>query len=210
VGVPKFPQLGILWLLGPITLHVDLRLKWGLKKSYSLRQELSNGMLHITCTWGNWGNSWLLMVRNQIGNLIFGPSVGHNLCLKCPNGSCKPILNIYVPRVFQWYKEFLNPLSFDPFNCFLKIWKSTRTLTPKVEAPLGVWRFIPSHFPTLPRACGVTPKLPFWPATLQALTLVVSPRLGLRQMASKEKEGWWQMKSTCKWWGHEDYVTRRR
>ncbi len=28
------------------------------------------------------------------------------------------------PRAFQWYKERLNPLSFDPYNCFLKIWES--------------------------------------------------------------------------------------
>jgi len=30
-------------------------------------------------------------------------------------------------------------------------------------------------------ACDMTPKLPFWLATLQALTLVASPRLGLQQ-----------------------------
>ncbi len=25
----------------------------------------------------------------------------HNLCFRCPNGSCEPILDIYVPRAFQ-------------------------------------------------------------------------------------------------------------
>jgi hypothetical protein len=49
-----------------------------------------------------------------------------------------------------------------------------------MEAPLGVWGFIPSHFPTLPRVWNVTPELPSWPATLQTLALVASPRLGLR------------------------------
>jgi hypothetical protein len=72
-------------------------------------------------------------------------------------------------------------MGFDPCNFSLKIWKSIGTLTPKVEAPLGVWGFIPSHFPTLPEACDMTPGLPSWPATLQALALVVSPRLGLWQ-----------------------------
>jgi hypothetical protein len=37
-------------LWGPITLFVDLQLKWGLKQSYSPYQELSNNMLHATCT----------------------------------------------------------------------------------------------------------------------------------------------------------------
>jgi hypothetical protein len=43
---------------------------------------------------------------NQIANLIFNPSFGHNLCFKCPNGSCEPILNIYVPKDFQSYNFF--------------------------------------------------------------------------------------------------------
>ncbi len=39
--------------------------------------------------------------RVKFGNLTHVPSFGHNLCLKCPNGSCKPILDIQVPRDFQ-------------------------------------------------------------------------------------------------------------
>jgi hypothetical protein len=42
-----------------------------------------------------------------------------------------------------------------------------------VGLPLGVWGFIPSHFLSLPSFFS-------WPATLQALALVASPRLGLR------------------------------
>jgi hypothetical protein len=138
-------------------------------------------MLHASCRQGNRVDSRLLVVRNQIVNLTPDLSFGHTLCFRCPNGSWKPSLDIYVPRVFQWYKEILNPLSFDPCNCPLKIWKSTGTQIPKVEAPLGVWRFIPSHFLTLLGTCSVTPELPSCPATLQALALVASPRLGLRQ-----------------------------
>ncbi len=67
------------------------------------------------------------MVESQIGNLTPGPSFGHNLCLKCPNGSCEPILDIYVPRAFHWFKELINLLNFDPYNCSLKILESTWT-----------------------------------------------------------------------------------
>jgi hypothetical protein len=88
------------------------------------------------------------------------------------NGTCKPILNIYVPRAFQWYKEIFKPMSFDPFNCLLK------TSTPKVRTHLEMCGFMPSHFPTLSRAWNVIPRLHSWPATLQALALVTSPRLG--------------------------------
>jgi hypothetical protein len=90
---------------------------------------------HATCTQGSRGNS--------------EPSFGHNLCFKCPNGSCEPILEIYIPRFFQWYKELFNPMGFDPCNPFLKILESIGTLTPKVGAHLRVWGFIHSHSPTL-------------------------------------------------------------
>ncbi len=43
-------------------------------------------------------------------------------------------------------------MSFDPYNCLLKIKKSIGTLNLKVGAHLGVWGFIPSHSVTFPRA----------------------------------------------------------
>jgi hypothetical protein len=105
----------------PITLHANFWLKWGLKKSCSPCWELSKNMSHTTSTRENRGDSWLLVVGSQIGKLTPNPSFGHNLCFKCLNGSCKPILDIYVSINFQWYKKILNPLSFDPYNHFLKI-----------------------------------------------------------------------------------------
>jgi hypothetical protein len=72
-------------------------------------------------------------------------------------------------------------MGFGPCNCSLKICESTGTPIPKVRAPLGVWGFIPSHVPTLPRTWDVTIGLVSWPAPLQALALVTSPRLGLQQ-----------------------------
>jgi hypothetical protein len=181
VRVSKFPKLGFLQFWGLITLRADLRLKWGIKKSCSPCQEISNSMLYATCTQGNWGESQLLVVENQIVKLTTDLSFGHNLCFKCPNESCEPFLIIYISRDFQWYKEILNPMAFDPYNCSLKVWESIRTLTPKVRTHLGVWGFIPSHSPTFPGAWNVTPRLPSWHAPLQALALVVSPRLGLWQ-----------------------------
>jgi len=40
-------------------------------------------------------------------------------------------------------------MGFDPCNRSLKIQKSIGTPIPKVGAHLEMWRFIPSHFPTL-------------------------------------------------------------
>jgi len=141
LGLPRF------W--SPITLCADLWLRWDLKQIYSPLWELSNGMWQTTCMKENQGNSRRLMVRSQIDNLTRSPSFGHNLCFKYSNGSCKLILNIYVLRAFQRYNEPFNPMGFDLWNRFLKIWDSIKTPTPKVGIHLGVWRFIPSHPPTL-------------------------------------------------------------
>jgi hypothetical protein len=88
------------WDSQPIILCADLWLRWGLKQSCSFHWKLSKSMSHATCTQGNRGDFWLLMVECQIVNLISNLFFCHNLCLKCPNGSCKPILNIYVLRTF--------------------------------------------------------------------------------------------------------------
>ncbi len=94
VGVPKLPKSRLSRLWCPITLCADLQSWWGLKQSCSFCQELSNSMSHATCMQGNRVDSQLLMVGSQIANLTLNLSFGHNLCFKCPNGWCKPILNI--------------------------------------------------------------------------------------------------------------------
>jgi hypothetical protein len=157
---------GTLVTLGPHNFFSDLWLRWRLKQNCSPHRKNFNSMSHVTCMKGNRVDSWLLVVESQIGNLIPSPFFGRNLCFKCPNGSCEPILDIYFLRAFQWYNELFKPLSFDPCNCPLKIWESTGTPSPKVGVALGVWGFIPSHFPTLSGACGVTPRLPSWPTIL--------------------------------------------
>jgi hypothetical protein len=111
------------------------------------------------------------MVGSQTVNLTPNPSFSHNLCFKCPNRSSKPILDIYVLRAFRWYKELFKTLSFGPYNHLLKIWECTETPSPKVGIALGMWRFIPSQFPTFPGACSVTPGLPFGPQPYKPLCL---------------------------------------
>jgi len=180
VGVSKLSSLGLPQIWGAITLRANLQWRWGRKQSCSTCQEISNDMSHTTFTKGNWVDSQLLVVGNQIANLTPGLSFGHNLCFRCPNGWCEPILYIYVPRAFQLYKERFKPLRFDPCNHPLKIRESTGTPTPKVE-PLGgvkVHSFTPFHtFESM--LCDSW--LPSWLTTLQTLALVASLRLGLWQ-----------------------------
>jgi hypothetical protein len=73
-------------------------------------------MWHATYTQVNQGDSWFLVVGSQIGTLTPNPSFSHNLCFKYPNGSCELILDIYVPRNFQWYKELFNSNDFWPLQ----------------------------------------------------------------------------------------------
>jgi hypothetical protein len=94
MGVVRFPKLGLPRLWGHITLRADLQLRWSRKQSCSPHQGLSIGMLHATCTQENRFDSQLLVVRSQIGNLTPDLSFRHNLCFKCLNGSCEPILDI--------------------------------------------------------------------------------------------------------------------
>ncbi len=180
MGVPKSPKLGFLRFWSPITLRANLGLRCDRKQSCSPCWEIFNDMLHVVWRKVNRVDSWLFLVESQTGNLTPSPPFGHNLCFRCPNEQCKPILNIYVPRSFQWYKGRHKPLSFDPWNYSLKFCESTGTPSPKVGVALGVWGFTLSHFSTLPRVCDVTLRLSLGPHPCNPLALVVSPKLGLR------------------------------
>jgi hypothetical protein len=93
-------------------------------------------MWHAIYTQVNQGNSRLLVARNQIALWLLTLLLA--ITYVYSNGSCKPILNICVPRDFQWYKELFNPMSFDLCNRLLKIQKSIKTTFSKVKVHLGV------------------------------------------------------------------------
>jgi hypothetical protein len=198
VGVSKSRRLGLSWLWSPINLQEDLRSKYSPMQSCSSRWELSNGMSHTLCSQVNQVNSWFFLVGSQTGNLTPVPSFGHNLCFRCPNEQCEPILNIYVPRAFQWYKKHHEPLSFDPWNGSLKFRDSIGTPSPKVGIVLGCEGSLlhtPSHFLTLPGMCDVilglllgphpcgffalTPELPRGSQPCNPFALVANPKLWL-------------------------------
>jgi hypothetical protein len=61
MGVPKFPNLGLPQLWGPIILCSNLWSRWNLKQSCSPLQQLSNDMLHVTFTQGNRADFRLLV-----------------------------------------------------------------------------------------------------------------------------------------------------
>jgi len=122
------------------------------------------------------------VVKNQIANLTPGLCFGHNLCIRCPNGSCKLVTDIYVPRSFQWCKEHLNPMSFDPCNRPLKIWESIGTITPKMGVHLGSVRLHSLTFFCTFRSVKCDSRAHSWPTPSQTLALVASPRLGLQHL----------------------------
>jgi hypothetical protein len=181
-GVPKLSRFGLTRLWELIAPGSDLGLWWGLKKTSSSPQELSNGVSHSICTHRNQVNFWLFVVESQIVSLTPDLSFDHNLCCRCPNGSCETILDIYTSRPFQWYKEYFKARCFDLCDRALKLRESRRTPSshfweceshphtclkvglrhqlPKWNS-LGVWRFIPSHLLTLPGVCCVTLGFPF-------------------------------------------------
>jgi len=82
---------------------------------------------HSTCTHSDRIDSRLLVVGSQTASLAPDPSFNHNLCWRCPNGSCEVILDIYTSRPFQQYKKHLNARCFDPCNHVLNFRESWRT-----------------------------------------------------------------------------------
>jgi len=136
-------------------------------------------MWHAPYTHVIQGDYQLLMVESQIDTLTPGFSFSHSLCWKYSNGSCEPILDIYVSRDFQWYKKISNPMSFDPSNHSLKILESLKTPPPKVGTHLRVCGFILSHFPALLGVWMWLLNCTLGPHLSMPLALVTSPRLRL-------------------------------
>ncbi len=126
-GVPKLSRLGLPWIWAFITSRLELRSGRGLNQSCNSHQELSNGVSPFTCMHHDRVDSRLLVVGSQTGSLTPGLSFDPNLCCRCPNGSYEAILDIYISRPFQWYKEHPNARCFDPWTRTLNFWESRRT-----------------------------------------------------------------------------------
>jgi len=158
-GILKLPGLELLSLCGAITLCSDLWSGWSLKQSCSYCQKLSNGVSHATCM--HRFRSILDFLFSRVKLSILTPDLFfcHNLCCRCPNGSCEPILDIYTSITLRCYKKLFNAKCFDLCNRSLKVRESTRTLTPKMGAHLGVWIFMftLSHTPLGLRPCKPLP-----------------------------------------------------
>jgi hypothetical protein len=116
------------------------------------------------------------VVGRQIAILIPGLFFCHNLCCRCPNGSCEPIFDIYTLIAFQWYKEIFNVRSFDPWNHALKIWEPFRDYNSQHGRSLGSVRVHSLTLFALPKACEMTPGSPSWPTTLQPFCLGREPK----------------------------------
>jgi hypothetical protein len=103
MGVPKLSRAGVLELWMPISLDCRVRSQRGLKQSCSSRRDLFNSVLHSQIGHREEVDSRILVVGSQTASWTPDLSFGHNLCFRCPNEQCEPILDIYVPRSFQWY-----------------------------------------------------------------------------------------------------------
>jgi hypothetical protein len=88
-----------------ITPSSDLRLRWGLKKTCNSPQDLSNDVSHSTCAHRDWVDTRLLVVGSQTGSLTPGPFFDHNLCCKCPNGSCEEFRTSTLQDLFNDIKH---------------------------------------------------------------------------------------------------------
>jgi hypothetical protein len=179
-GVSKSRPAGLPGLWSPITLQEDVGSKCGLKQSCSSRRDLFNGMSHVVCSQVFRVDSRLLVVRSQNwqtpGSSTPGPSFGHNLCFRCPNEQCEPILNIYASRAFHCYKERHKSLRFDPSNRSLKFRESTETPISQSGSCLGSVRVPSLTLSYTPGSPWCDSRASLWPAPLQPLCLGREPK----------------------------------
>jgi len=101
VGVPKSRQMGLPGLWSLITLRTNLGSQCGLKQSCNSRRELFNAVSHSRIGHREEVDSRPFAIGSQTGSSTPGSSFGHNLCFRCSNEQCEPILDIYAPRSFQ-------------------------------------------------------------------------------------------------------------
>jgi hypothetical protein len=106
-----------------------------------------------------------------------GLSFAHNLCFRCPNGSCEAILDIYTSRPFQWYKELFKARRFDPCNRALKIRESFRDSNSQHGSSLGSVRVHSLTLSYIPGSMWCDSRPSSWPAPLQPHCLGHEPKV---------------------------------
>jgi hypothetical protein len=126
----RSPEIVSVWTPGTLWVHKSLlRPRIGMTFKANLYLSLKAFQQCVTLYLHTPGSvdSRLLVVRNQIASLTPDPSFYHNLCWKCPNGSCEAIFDIYTSISFQWHEERLKARCLTPA---IKLWsfKSPRGL----------------------------------------------------------------------------------
>jgi hypothetical protein len=138
-----------LWTHGTLVAHNSLLkplIGMRSKQTCSSPWELSNSVLHSTCTHQGRVDSRLLMVGGQTANWTPGPFFAHN--------SCEAIFNIYISTPFQRYKEHLKARCFGPCNQVLSFQEFRRTF----KSP---FRECECH-PHIPSKWGYDTNIVFW------------------------------------------------
>jgi hypothetical protein len=129
---PKFSKLRLMQLWRPITLCIDLWLKWGLKQSCSPHQYVSNDMWHNTCMQLNQNDYQLLVVESQTGNLTPDPFFGHNFVFE----NLGIHQDLQLPKwEFAWECGSSFPHTL-PHSWEHEMWLSNFTLGPHLCKPL--------------------------------------------------------------------------
>jgi len=173
---------------GPITLRANLKLRWSLKQSCSLRRKLSNSIFHVTYTQGNCVDSRLLVVMIEIANLIPDPFFGHNLCFRCPNESFKPILDIYVSIAFQWCKQTFQSIGFWPLQLLSEHSGVHRDSNSQGGSSLGS---VKVHSLTL----SFTPGFPLLACNLASPCFDHKPKAKVATTFTSHQQGKWAIES---------------
>ncbi len=119
-GLPRrSPKTVPVWTPGILAIHNSLlRPLIGMRSKANLQVSLRAFQRCVALHLHTLGSGRFLTFCGRESNCQFDsrPSFVHNLCCRCPNGSCEAIFGIYVSRAFQRYKKHLKARCFDPCN----------------------------------------------------------------------------------------------
>jgi hypothetical protein len=135
-------------------------------------------MWHTTCTQGIQGDSQLLVVESQIVNSTPDLSFADNFCFNHPNGSCEPILEIYILRVSNDIRNFTIQwvLPLQSLSEKLGIHRDSNSQSASSLGNVEVHSLTLSH---TPGSMECDSQASLLARTFVSLAFVASPRLGL-------------------------------